>query len=247
VQLVAAVIVGGLVFPSVVPVGAEVEQGIGPEVWNILPPGQSGTVNAVELARVLAFDPVRRVAVEGRNAPPHFADQLERYDALNTVDPASLSAADLDTFYKRADLDVAPDAVARVERPRPGVTISWDRDGVPHVVGQSDVDVAFGAGWAGTRDRMFLQDVLRHVGAARAAEFLGPSAANIAMDVEQLRTAPPSGRPATRWWLRPIGMVRRVRSCSPRSMPIWQASMPHSVPCARWVQSEPTAQRSMPR
>jgi Penicillin amidase len=174
--------------PLVVPVGVWAGEGLGPEVWNVLPPGQSGTVNAVELARVLARDPVGRVAVEGRNAPLHFADQLERYDALNTVDPASLSENDLDTYYKRADLDVAPDEVARVEQPRPGVRITWDRDGVPHVVGQTDADVAFGAGWAGTQDRMFLQDVVRHAGAARAAEFLGPSAANIAMDVEQLRT-----------------------------------------------------------
>jgi acyl-homoserine lactone acylase PvdQ len=189
VQFVAAVVAGGLAFPLVVPVGARAGQNTGPEVWNILPPGQSGTVDAVELAQVLATDPVGRVAVEGRNAPPHFADQLERYDALNTVEPASLSEADLDTYYKRAGLDVAPDEVARVERPRPGVTITWDRDGVAHVVGQTDADVAFGAGWAGTQDRMYLQDVLRHVGAARAAEFLGPSAANIAMDVEQLRTA----------------------------------------------------------
>jgi acyl-homoserine lactone acylase PvdQ len=189
VPFIAAIVAGGLAFPLLVPGSAQAGQGMGPEVWNILPPGQRGTVDAVELARVLATDPVRRVAVEGRNAPPHFADQLERYDALNTVEPTSLSEADLDTYYKRAGLDVTPDEVARVERPRPGVTITWDRNGVPHVVGQTDVDVAFGAGWAGTQDRMFLQDVLRHVGAARAAEFLGPSAANIAMDVEQLRTA----------------------------------------------------------
>jgi acyl-homoserine lactone acylase PvdQ len=159
------------------------------EVWNILPPGQSGTVDAAGLAPVLATDPAGRVAVDGRNAPPHFADQLERYDALNRADPAALTATDIDRYYKRADFEVPPDQVARVERPRPGVTITWDRDGVPHVVGQTDADVAFGAGWAGTHDRMFLQDALRHAGAARSAEFLGPSASNVAMDVKQLQTA----------------------------------------------------------
>jgi acyl-homoserine lactone acylase PvdQ len=189
VRLVSTVIAAGLALALLGPVETGAEPGAGPQVWNILPPGQAGTVDAAELARVLATDPVGRVAVDGRNAPPHFADQVERYDALNTVDPASLTEADLDTYYKPAGVDVPPGEAARMERPRPGVTITWDRAGVPHVVGHTDADVAFGAGWAGTKDRMFLQDVLRHVGAARTAEFLGGSAANVALDVEQLRTA----------------------------------------------------------
>jgi acyl-homoserine lactone acylase PvdQ len=49
--------------------------------------------------------------------------------------------------------------------------------------------VAWGAGYANIQDRMFLTDVLRHTGAARMAEFLGPSAANINMDASQLRVA----------------------------------------------------------
>lgn len=188
-RLVVPVMASGLALALLVGIGARAGQGSGPQVWNILPPGQSGTIDAAELARVLATDPVSRVAVDGRNAPPNFADQLERYDALNTVDPASLTEADLGTYYKVADFDVAPGEVTSVERPRPGVTITRDRDGVPHVVGQTASHVAFGAGWAGTQDRMFLQDVLRHLGAARSAEFLGASEANVAMDVAQLRTA----------------------------------------------------------
>ncbi len=188
-RFVAAVLVGGLAFALLVPGGAGAEQDRGPEVWNILVPGQSGTIDALEFAGVLAADPVNRIAIDRRNAPPNFADQLERYDALNTVDPASLSETDVNTYYKRADIDVAPGEVARVEQPRPGVTITWDRDGVPHVVGRTGTDVAFGAGWAGTQDRIFVQDALRHVGAARAAEFLGSSEANIAMDAAQLRVA----------------------------------------------------------
>ncbi|HEV2088783.1 MAG TPA: penicillin acylase family protein, partial [Cryptosporangiaceae bacterium] len=158
-------------------------------VRNILPPGQSGTVNAAALAQVLAGDPTGRVAVEGRNAPPNFANQLEMYDGFNRLDPAKITEADVNRHYKSAGIEVALEDVARVERPKAGVTITWDRFGVAHVKGVTDADVAWGAGYAGTRDRMFLQDVLRHAGAARIAEFLGPSPENIASDAEQLRAA----------------------------------------------------------
>jgi acyl-homoserine lactone acylase PvdQ len=159
------------------------------EVLDILPPGQSGTVTAADAAKVVATDPQHRVAVDGQNAPPHFADQLEMYDALNTVDPAALRESDLSRFYKPATFDVPAGQVLRTEDPRPGVHITWDDYGVPHVKGATHDDVAFGAGYAGTKDRMFLQDVLRHAGAARSAEFLGPTDANVAMDQEQLRAA----------------------------------------------------------
>jgi acyl-homoserine lactone acylase PvdQ len=159
------------------------------EVLDILPPGQSGTVTAADAAKVAATDPQHRVAVDGQNAPPHFADQLEMYDALNTVDPAALRESDLSRFYKPATFDVPAGQVLRTEDPRPGVHITWDDYGVPHVKGATHDDVAFGAGYAGTKDRMFLQDVLRHAGAARSAEFLGPTDANVAMDQEQLRAA----------------------------------------------------------
>ncbi|MGZ4721377.1 penicillin acylase family protein [Oryzihumus sp.] len=156
-------------------------------VRNVLPPGQSGSIDAAKLATVVAGDSQGRVAVEGRNAPPNFADQLEMYDGLNRLDPASVSAGDVSRLYKRAGF--TPDTVVRSATPRPGVRIRWDAYGVPYVDGQSAEDVAFGAGYAGTMDRMFLQDVLRHAGAARAAEFLGPTEGNIAMDRHQLQTA----------------------------------------------------------
>jgi len=121
--------------------------------------------------------------------PEHFDDQLEMYDALNVPAPASLTEDSLTTYYKSAALGVAPTDIVRTYSPRAGVTIARDRFGVPHVYGDTDADTEFGAGYAGTEDRMFLQDVLRHVGAARSAEFLGPSDANAAMDQEPLRAA----------------------------------------------------------
>ncbi len=159
------------------------------EVLNVMPPGQSGTVTATDLATVLAGDPVDREAVDGKNAPRNFANQWEMYDALGRLTPSQIRSADLTKYFKSEGFDVPPDQVAKVETPKPGVTITWDTYGVPHIKGTSYDAVAYGAGYAGTRDRMFLQDVLRHAGKARSAEFLGASDANVAMDSDVLRSS----------------------------------------------------------
>ncbi|MGH3326363.1 MAG: penicillin acylase family protein [Streptomycetales bacterium] len=158
-------------------------------VLSIMPPGQSGTIDAAELAEVLAGDPENRQAVDGQNAPRNFADQLEMYDRLGRVDPAGLTGDDLGRYFKQARFTVPPGEAQRVEHPKPGVTITYDSFGVPHIRGATYPDVTWGAGYAGTLDRMFLQDILRHAGAARSAEFLGPSESNIEMDRQQLRIA----------------------------------------------------------
>jgi acyl-homoserine lactone acylase PvdQ len=148
-------------------------------VLNILPPGTQGRMNAAEVAQFEATGA----------RPAHFADQLEMYDALNVPKPETLTEADLTKYYKDASLGVAPADIVSTYSPKAGVTIVRDRFGVPHVYGDTYEDTTWGAGYAGTEDRMFLQDTLRHVGAARSAEFLGPSAADIAMDAAQLRDA----------------------------------------------------------
>jgi acyl-homoserine lactone acylase PvdQ len=173
--------VAALVLALAVPAGAATPT-LAPSygtVLNILPPGAQGRMNAVEAA---TFE-----ATGAR--PAHFDDQLEMYDALNKRVPGSLTEADLATYYKSAALGVAPADIVSTYSPRAGVTIVRDRFGVPHVFGDTYEDTEYGAGYAGTEDRMFLQDTLRHVGAARAAEFLGPSDANIAMDAAQLQDA----------------------------------------------------------
>jgi acyl-homoserine lactone acylase PvdQ len=96
----------------------------------------------------------------------------------------------LQELFKDGALGVDPEDVVETVRPRDGVTVLRDRFGVPHVYGVTNEDTAFGAGYVGTQDRMFLQDALRHVGAARLTEFLGPSAGNLAMDRAQLRLSP---------------------------------------------------------
>src|SRR4051794_20825967 len=166
---------------------------------NILPPGSNGNVTTADLVALGAGnvpnlfsnpnDPRGALATATPDSPSHFADQLEMYDALNTIAPYSVKDSDLTKYYKDATID-PPVSPASLETPRDGVIIARDDSGVPHITGRSAEDVAFGAGYAGIEDRMFLTDVLRHTGAAQMASFLGPSDADIAMDQSQLLLAP---------------------------------------------------------
>jgi acyl-homoserine lactone acylase PvdQ len=160
-----------------------------PGVRNILPPGQSGSMNASDAAVSALGDPLGRRGTDGENAPANFADQLEMYDALNHADLSALTEEDLSRYYKDAPLTLTDDGAVRKEHPKDGVVVRWDDFGVPYIEGTTREDAAWGSGYAGTLDRMFLMDVLRHAGAARAAEFLGPSEDNVHMDQEQLRSA----------------------------------------------------------
>jgi acyl-homoserine lactone acylase PvdQ len=189
VLVTGVVVVAGLAAPAAAAPGGRGVPGEYPGVRNVLPPGQSGSIDAAEAARVAAGDPEGRRAVDGENAPPNFADQLEMYDALNHADLAALTEDQLPNFYKDAPLTLSNSDAVRTDRPKAGVVIRWDSFGVPYIEGRTREDAAWGSGYAGAKDRMFLMDLLRHVGAARAAEFLGPAAANVAMDQEQLRAA----------------------------------------------------------
>ena len=155
----------------------------GGATWNILPPGSNGTVTAADLA---AVGPSRTATP---TTPTNFADQLEMYDALNTIAPYSLKDSGLSKYYKDGSIG-APAKPVSTESPKDGVTIARDEFGVPHVTGATDEDTAFGAGYAGIEDRMFLTDILRHVGAAQMSSFLGPTPGDIAMDQSQLLVAP---------------------------------------------------------
>ncbi len=154
-------------------------------VLNIAPAGQRGSINAAQLAQVLAGGGT--TAVDGKNAPPNYADQLEMYDRLNTQRPGTITNEVIDRDFKAAGF--VPDKVVSTDKPRPGVTIVRDSYGVPFITGTTYEDTMFGAGFAGTQDRMFLMDALRHLGAGRGAEFVGGTPGNIAMDREQVRTA----------------------------------------------------------
>jgi acyl-homoserine lactone acylase PvdQ len=147
---------------------------------NVLPPGEAGVDNALQLAQFEA----------NGSYPAHFADQLPLYENL-LYDSPHLTHADIVKDYKDATFGVKADDVASTETPRPGVTIVRDKGyGVPHIYGDTDEDVEFGAGYAAAEDRLFFIDVLRHTGRGTLSSFAGGSAGDRAMDRTQWGIAP---------------------------------------------------------
>ena len=149
-------------------------------VRNILPPGQTGFLNALDVAQH---------RLSSSYYAPHQDDQEAMYGDLLPKAP-QITAADIAADYKDASFGVPSDQVASIERPHHGVTIIRDRQyGVPHIYGDTDADMIWGTGWVLGEDRLFLTDVLRHYGRSRLASFLGPDRAYIEMDCAQAQLA----------------------------------------------------------
>ena len=147
---------------------------------NVLPPGQNGHADAAQVAGFLTA---------GTRAP-HDSDQLALYTDLVFASP-TLDPNRLDDFFKDATFGVREGDVESTYSPRDDVTIQRDRGfGVPHIYGTSRDGTMFGAGYIGAEDRLFLMDVLRHVGRAELSTFVGGSEGNREMDREQWRIAP---------------------------------------------------------
>src|SRR2546421_4196551 len=146
---------------------------------NILPPGQDGVLNGPEA-----------IQAQAGVYPPHFKDQLGMYGDLVYNTPG-LTDAQLTQFYKDASFGVPESDIDRVYSPATGVTVVRDKSfGVPHIFGQTRYATMFAQGYTGAEDRLFLMDVLRHVGRGRLSEFLGASPSNLALDREQVAIAP---------------------------------------------------------
>src|SRR2546426_6913922 len=146
---------------------------------NIVPPGQDGVLNGPEA-----------IAAQGGTYPPHVKDQLDMYANLVYAVPGLTEDRLLD-FYKDASFGVRDDDIDRVYSPTTNVTVIRDKSfGVPHIFGDTRYATMFAEGYTGAEDRLFLMDVLRHLGRARLSEFLGASPSNVAMDRSQLAIAP---------------------------------------------------------
>jgi len=147
---------------------------------NIAPGGQNGHADAAQTAAFLGTGAL----------PPHTDDQLAPYTNLISASP-TLDPARIGEFFKDATFGVPEGEVEHEYSPRDDVTIQRDRGfGVPHIYGSDRDGTMFGAGYVGSEDRLFLMDVLRHLGRAELSTFIGGSEGNRAMDREQWRIAP---------------------------------------------------------
>lgn len=100
-------------------------------------------------------------------------DQRAMYDALeNAVADGTLTDDRLDEFF--VDDHLGAGKIVRTDLPRDGVRVEWDEQSVPHVIGDSDVDVAFGAGWAVAEARLVVAELGRLLGRAGTLELGGP-------------------------------------------------------------------------
>src|SRR5699024_7497031 len=94
-------------------------------------------------------------------------------------------------FFNDASFGVPEDEVESVTKPHPDVTIVRDEDtGVPHIHGTTRSSTEFGAGDAAAHDRLWLMDVLRHVGRGKLASFAGGAPANRELEQQFFRAVP---------------------------------------------------------
>lgn len=128
---------------------------------DILPPGANGSATLAEILSNQAFG----------SQPAHADDTRDLYANLALGYPG-LTDETIDRFFADASFDVAPADVETVVTPRSDVTITRDkRTGVPHIRGTTRYGTEYGAGWAAAQDRLWLMDVLRHVGRGELTEF----------------------------------------------------------------------------
>lgn len=153
---------------------------------NIMPPGQNGVVN---------FGEVLKYLITGKY-PKHFNDQTDMYASLIERAP-TLTEDELSQYFKEASFEIQGKP-ERTYSPKKGVTVRRDHFGVPHIEGKTREATMYAVGYVTAEDRLFMMDVLRHLGRARLSEFLGESDRNREMDEAQLKVAPYTEEDLTR-------------------------------------------------
>jgi acyl-homoserine lactone acylase PvdQ len=147
---------------------------------DILPAGENGNATVAEILANKVFG----------TRPAHADDQLPKYSAL----PGGYSGLTTDTinkFYNDSSFGVPADQVESAIQPRADVTITRDKaTGSPHIQGTTRSGTEYGAGYAAGQDRLWLMDVLRHVGRGQLSPFAGGAPANRALEQQFFAAAP---------------------------------------------------------
>ncbi len=143
-----------------------------PGVRAILPIGEGSSATLTQL-----------LANETTGAVPSSFTEFEQPFNDLVGDAPHMTDALIDQDFPASPISL-PTGAASVEQPEPGVTISWDAEGVPYVVGQTIDEVMFGAGYAQAQARLFTMDVLRHLGEGTLTSLIGPGTddSNVLMD-----------------------------------------------------------------
>ncbi|HEX6874007.1 MAG TPA: penicillin acylase family protein [Micromonosporaceae bacterium] len=147
---------------------------------DVLPPGENGNAT---LAGILLHQSIG-------TRPAHSADQLDKYANL-VYGYAGLTDEQITQFFNDGAFGVPAGQVESTVQPRPDVTIVRDKaTGVPHITGTTRAGTMFGAGYAGGQDRLFVMDLLRHVGRGTLTAFAGGSPGNRELEQSVWRNSP---------------------------------------------------------
>ncbi|UDY36724.1 penicillin acylase family protein [Dermatobacter hominis] len=176
---VAVVLVAGLVAACTVGPPAPTR---GPEGGTPVAPPPTGDPALISLSVM----PPGNGGIGGPTAA-HLDDQRERYDRIDdAVADGTLDDATLAPYFKDAGLGTS--TPVRTETPAAGVTIAWDRWGVPRVEGDTAEEVAWGAGWAVADARLLVAEAGRLLGRAGTIEMGGSD--DIVKGIQQVGTLP---------------------------------------------------------
>ncbi|GAA1966924.1 penicillin acylase family protein [Amycolatopsis minnesotensis] len=178
--LVTATVIGGALATAPPVAAAPQIDFCGNQCNDITPPGQNGnaTLTDILLHKTLG------------TRPAHAADQLGKYAAL----PSNYQGLTSDTigrFFNDSSFGVPAGQVESTVKPRSDVTITRDKaTGVPHVQGTTRAGTEFGAGYAAAQDRLWLMDVMRHVGRGQLTSFAGGAQGNRDLEQQFFSAAP---------------------------------------------------------
>ncbi|MEZ0077336.1 penicillin acylase family protein [Planotetraspora sp. GP83] len=147
---------------------------------DVLPPGQNGNATLVDILGNQGFG----------TYPRHSADQLGKYANLISG-YTGLTDDQITAFFNDSGFGVPAGQVESTVSPRSDVTIVRDKaTGVPHITGTTRAGTMYGAGYAGGQDRLWLMDLMRHVGRGELTPFAGGAKGNRDLEQSVWRNSP---------------------------------------------------------